>query len=365
MVLYPDSRGIRTIIELLKQDRSFKNKDLSKINLSKINLDKLIEIISPHLISIIYDKIKSNPYVLSKVKKEINKEITRWIKRRLFIDASFKGISKRFNKEKIQFILLKGLVLEKKIYSPHTRLFIDLDFLIKEKDLDKADNVLKELGYSSEKDIYPEDYYKEYKPHIVLINKQGNLKVELHTSLTETYAPFNIKSLDLFKDSKSLRINGLRTRVLCNEHIILHQCLHFVYVHAYDSPLISCYEISTFINKNEIDWKKLIRICKSTKASVFVYQAISISKKMFKSQAPKYVLKQLKDNSRKSTLIMLRLFYPRKSEKPSLVRYRLRKWMLKLLLTNKQYKKIYVLRDLFDSYKYQKKHKNHITNEKI
>lgn len=90
-------------------------------------------------------------------------------------DMELTEIAERFAAEKIPYIPLKGSTV-KKYYPQHDiRRSGDIDILIHPEDLDKADEILRDLGYTCDKrgrDVH--DVYEQDKTHI-----------EIHISLTD------------------------------------------------------------------------------------------------------------------------------------------------------------------------------------
>ncbi|MDD6646046.1 MAG: nucleotidyltransferase family protein [Oscillospiraceae bacterium] len=82
-----------------------------------------------------------------------------------------------FEREKVSYLPLKGIVIKKLYPVENYRTSNDVDILVKQKDFQKAEKVLQELGYSflgeSNRD---NDYHKGYS--------KGVVHIELHSHLT-------------------------------------------------------------------------------------------------------------------------------------------------------------------------------------
>ena len=79
---------------------------------------------------------RTTPLLLSKQEEVMNKNYEMYAK-----------ISSNFDKEKIRYCALKGLVFCAGFYELRERRSNDLDLMVIEDDLGKADNVLRELGF--------------------------------------------------------------------------------------------------------------------------------------------------------------------------------------------------------------------------
>jgi len=325
---------------------SFQNADWSRV----------LKIVPPELFGLVRARIQSITSLSASDSLAMNRrEITLW-KNRLLLLNCLKEVSKNFRKKRIDFILLKGFALEKRIYAPNVRFFSDLDILIPEKDALRAEQALKALNYTQGKDTYPPCYYAKYKQHLVFSKKgKTNIKVDLHTELAEKYSGFEIRNEELFEKANSELINRMKIKVLSNEHQLLHLCLHFIYVHPYGSDIKSSYEIAMFIKKNQINWNEFTRLCVRTKTAAIVYQAFSFSQGFFNFQAPKASLTALKKAANTTEISLLRFFSPENKVSTRLLGYKTRKWIIKFILAKGIERKNLILQDVFYSWKYQQK----------
>ena len=114
----------------------------------------------------------------------IAKEINQDIELALLCDT--------LEREKIDYILLKGSVLKHLYPTPDMRSMCDIDILIREDSVNQADSVMESLGYGD----------KKVSDHDISYVKPPYVNVELHNSLTQY--DFGKKAYEYFKDIWSL-----------------------------------------------------------------------------------------------------------------------------------------------------------------
>jgi hypothetical protein len=244
--------------------------------------------------------------------------------------------------------------LERRAYAPGKRKFFDIDILIRPGDSMRATTALKRKGYNHADGFLGPDYQRRFRHHSVLSKRRmPSVKVELHTMLVDPFAPFRIDVDDLFRRSRFISINGLRTRILCDEHMLLHLCIHSLYSHPFEIIGRSCQDISCLINRNSLHWDEFVSICRSAKASAFAYSALVLAcngcnkRISAKTLVPKQVLRELKADSRRKDLMLLSAFP--KAKGYGVLRGRFGKWTFRFLVTDGCHKKANMLADAYYS----------------
>ncbi len=124
--------------------------------------------------------------------------------RNLFLSHELVKILKLFEANKIPAIPFKGLVLAASVYGNLAmRQFSDLDILVRQQDIAKAQELLIAQKYQLEADYYgwQHNFVHSQKPEIV---------VDIHTELTPlSYFPFKLPDFEtLWQRSRSLSLNG-------------------------------------------------------------------------------------------------------------------------------------------------------------
>ncbi len=101
-----------------------------------------------------------------------------------------------FAQHDISCIVLKGADLAYRIYSdPGARPFEDLDLLVHEADVSKADNALRDLDYATPPDLLPFPLIRKLHFHLPYLHRDGRAFVEVHWQLVDSHT-MNPKTLD-------------------------------------------------------------------------------------------------------------------------------------------------------------------------
>ncbi len=103
----------------------------------------------------------------------------------LHLSAEMEQVSKLFSRNQIRTLFLKGPVLAHELYGDLSlRTSCDLDFLVPINDLEKAEELLVELGY--EKDDYIETVLDDWRwrhHHVTYFHSVKGIKLEIHWRL--------------------------------------------------------------------------------------------------------------------------------------------------------------------------------------
>lgn len=123
-----------------------------------------------------YGAIKSKSFQTSEIKNKFIHQIYINISISEKQIYAYKETYDQFEKSKISFLPIKGIVLKKLYPYAEMRTMGDIDILIKSEEYDKIKVILKKLGYSEGKEG---DYALHWD--------KGNLHIELHKKLIPSY----------------------------------------------------------------------------------------------------------------------------------------------------------------------------------
>ena len=156
----------------------------------------------------------------SAVKQKLNSLKFLAVMRREQQNYDFNQIVKTFNEQKIDFIPLKGAVLNNYYPEPWLRTSCDIDILVKEQDLDRAITALIDInGYKTDNKI---NY------HDVSLFSPSNVHLELHFNILESNEKLD-KVLSLVWEYATQKNDDSFEYVLTNEFFIFHLIAHMVY----------------------------------------------------------------------------------------------------------------------------------------
>ena len=192
-------------------------------------------------------------------------------------------MGQEFDKQRIKFVLLKGLTLAQTVYSGHFALrgFGDIDILVAPEDARAATAVLNNLGYvqgTYNRGLdtivtFPKRMLEDTdRLHMPPFIKKGSLEVEVHTRLEVLSSPFELPTCDMLSRSQYLNLTPeLRVLGLSVEDGLLYLCVHLsrearlYYPHIQggnDLRLIKFCDIHGYIlyHQEQIDWEKTERL---------------------------------------------------------------------------------------------------------
>lgn len=158
------------------------------------------------------------------------------------------------NKNNIDFVVLKGPVLSKKIYEDESfRNYHDIDLLIDFKDIEKTIVCLGEKKYQPEKPLSKnKKTYFTHNKDLKLINNEKKILVEIHWRLNtyDTFTKNDTKSF-LKEFTTDYEYQGRKIKVLKKEFELLYITLHGA-MHKW-AQLRWLYEINDYISRVEFD----------------------------------------------------------------------------------------------------------------
>lgn len=148
------------------------------------------------------------------------------------------NLVEKLEKQGIGVLVLKGPAIGVTAYDdPSLRPFLDIDLLVKRRDLAAARDFLLSEGYRRE---FPAAH------EAALIESQHALefggrpmKVELHAALLSRYLRWEISAAEIWDRARAVSCAGGSIRVLAPEHLFLYLCAHGA-KHEWERPRWIC-----------------------------------------------------------------------------------------------------------------------------
>jgi len=144
----------------------------------------------------------------------------------LSMTAELFRILEKFRGVGVESIVVKGPVLSMRAYGdPGLRQYVDLDFLIRARDLVAATRALNEFAY--EGDVPMEAIEAGKIPgEYLFVRPETKLLVELHTEHTFRYFPRPLPMEDYFSRRTAVSLDGHRVPALSAEDEFVLICIH-------------------------------------------------------------------------------------------------------------------------------------------
>jgi hypothetical protein len=178
--------------------------------------------------------------------------------RSVFYYRGLRDILGSFHRSGIQVITFKGAALAETLYpSIALRPFGDIDLLIRDQDLFKAESELQRLGYEKYIREFRQGYGREFEKYSAYL-KRGRVTVyiDLHTRLFP-FAHAQKSEFDGFWDrAVATQIDGVHSLTLSAEDTVLHLCVH-IFRHGFPIRLLWLYDLALMILKHgrSLNWK--------------------------------------------------------------------------------------------------------------
>lgn len=209
---------------------------------------------------------------------------------RMALKDGFKKLVRLYADNSIDFILFKGLFLEKCIYPENRfRQYADHDILLKSSDLRKAEELLLDSGYERTNSIHnfiDLDICIERGFSRALAHKKAHyLQIDLHTRLSVGPGPKFLDPDLCWNSSLKCEIGDDSIRVLSPETAFLHICWHTI-KHSM-CRLIWLKDIHLFLKKhNLLERKSFWNLVKQYKSEKIVYSALRLTSEVYGDDEP-------------------------------------------------------------------------------
>ncbi len=197
----------------------------------------------------------------------------------------------RFRSEGIEVIVVKGPSVAVLAYDdPSLRTFSDADFLLRERDIDRAVALLLAEGYGAD--------YDQKNQQILLRGQHalefssGGKKVELHTALMSRHLRLDIDDANLWNSTREIDCLGTRIRVMSTPHLLIYLCAHGA-KHAWYNPRWIC-DVAQIVDRlSAAEFDSAVALANRTHAMKIVLLALVLSRDLMKSDLSRLDLGRL------------------------------------------------------------------------
>lgn len=187
-----------------------------------------------------------------------------------------------FKQRDVRAISVKGPLLAMALYQdPSMRVSRDLDILVDFSDLNKANEILIEAGYTLDNNVRSltrkqKEQYIKSSHHFSYSNNLED-QIELHWRLSKDY--YNLPFEDIWDKKKEIDIFGRNMNVLSEEENLLYLIYHGS-KHAWKRLGWLC-DIYQIIKNNQLDWNCLMNRAEQLQITHMVIQSIILLKKLY------------------------------------------------------------------------------------
>lgn len=220
------------------------------------------------------------------VKDELKNDYKRQLQDQLLIASELQKICSILNERKLFYINLKGTVLALQLYGKISdRLTRDIDFLIRENDIDLFMDFFHGLGYrlvKAEKDR-PERSFRRIKKNYTLIHSETRLIVELHWDLFSNPYFYTYQST-FCENPDSEKLNGTLITTLNRENNFLYLCMHGIYHEFF--RLFWLRDVAHMVRNNKLDWNGILNRARKEGIDRIILAAVILAREVYKFETP-------------------------------------------------------------------------------
>lgn len=202
------------------------------------------------------------------------------------------GVLKGLQAVAIPVIVLKGAYLVQSIYgSVGQRPMVDVDILVREDDIGRCDERLRQLGYR-----YHETS-EEAAHHLLYTTPDAEKQlIEVHWRISPPQFPFAVPMEGLWSRAQPFRTGGIETLALSLEDLLLHLCYHDSYHHRYYAiGLKNLVDVAEIVRQKgeDIDWTMVEARAQGWGIAKGVYLTLHLAKTLLEVPIPTSTLKNL------------------------------------------------------------------------
>jgi hypothetical protein len=176
----------------------------------------------------------------------------------LILTSDLLQIVNRFDQAGIESIPYKGPLLAHLAYGDLSlRGFGDLDILVRQPDLQRAQRELVELGYTPYKHNELSSFFVENSCHYLFAHPRHQFYVELHWAVAPSYFPLAFRDRRLWQHLQRIPFGGMSLLAHKFEDLVLALCIHGGKHHW--SRLSWIVDLAELIRRHpELDWDWLL-----------------------------------------------------------------------------------------------------------
>ncbi len=267
----------KTFLNILKS--ALMGEKTTSLPTSTEEYDSLLRLSEIHrVLPLIFHCLHTSADISSENSEFFHKRVKLLVSQQTIKTCTFSDVYSRLAEKGLTPIVAKGIICRNLYPQPDFRISSDEDLLIPEDEYSLYREALLSLGFYAANSNTADRYQNSFL-------RNDGLHIELHTALFDTEESFfdkwNALFSECFENSCTICAENTRFRTLApTEHLlylILHAMKHFI--HSGVGIRQIC-DITVFANSycSEIDFKKLLSLCKSVNAKKFAMGIFAIGK---------------------------------------------------------------------------------------
>jgi Uncharacterised nucleotidyltransferase len=198
----------------------------------------------------------------------------------------------RFRDAGLDIVLVKGPVLAVRAYADTgARQYGDLDFLVRQKDILRATELMIAAGYEPEiptEAVSPDKIPGQY----VFVRIASPLLVELHTERTMRYFPRGLPIEEFFARRQPVSVDGHQIPALAIEDELILICIHGA-KHLWERLSLVADVAAFAARQTSLDWERSLATARSVGAQRMMNTGLVLARNLLGSTLPQNVQARL------------------------------------------------------------------------
>jgi hypothetical protein len=220
--------------------------------------------------------------------------------------AELREILVACGKAGIPILVLKGAAVAERVYrNIALRSMKDLDLLVRQKDLEASDRLLRELGYVPDESYRPAAWYRDHHHHLAPYGAPDRRAVvELHHHIFPPGSPVRIPIEELWQRARSASIASEPALVLAPDDFLLHLCVDISSTDLFVGKLRALCDIAATVGRHGegVEWAPFLEAARDYEAERFVYYPLWLAQRLAGAEIPTEVFRGLRSSVRRPSL---------------------------------------------------------------
>lgn len=231
------------------------------------------------------------------VRKALSEKYRANAARNVLLAGELLRVSKLFESEGVGALAYKGPALAVAAYGDLSlRRFVDLDVIVRERDVERASGLLRELGYAAQGFTPEQESALARTQHAVSYTRDGGrLMVELHRDVsTKDFADVSLDEGAWERASRVAVLNG-SVAAPSAEDLLLALCVHGT-KHLWERLAWVC-DVAGLVNSHEeLDWSVVFERASAARVERMLLLGLTLARELVGVKLPEEVLRKVRED---------------------------------------------------------------------
>jgi Uncharacterised nucleotidyltransferase len=265
-----------------------KSTDIGRVSFRDLDWTSLLELAHEHrIIGVLARRLQELDFaeVPAASREKLQSRLRAQHLFSLSMTAGLFRIFEEFSRADVDSVLVKGPLVSLLAYGdPAVRCYVDLDLIVRHRQIAAATKIMMDLGY--EPDV-PVSIIEAGKiPGEYLFHRPGTSQiVELHSERTFRYYPRPLPVEDYLERRRRVMVDGQEIPALCLEDEFVLNCIHGA-KHFWERLMWVADIAAIVLRHQEMDWRKLKRFAEDVGGSRMVHLGLKLAESVLKVPIP-------------------------------------------------------------------------------